>query len=288
MNVTLGIDVPWRVVWRDIASWFFGVAALLTLIVSLPATYAVLEPFHNSGQAGTLLALFAVMVFEIGAVGAKLITLAVPQWSKRLNVLTLVLLVLTTLANFAHGLDLFSRADLAPSLDAVRRSGGATWAAIGAAALFPALLYTWLASLVARCKMLATHCAKTASQDDAHLTQLAQVRDAAATAIAQVRQIEQERDALMTQVQESTGAEASLHGAMRQAEEELRQADVDRAMLQKQLRQLEQERDAVRVLSDATDVQIGGHSYTTRQAAGALGITESMLRRKLKAIEGEV
>jgi hypothetical protein len=140
---------------RDPAALFFGLAGLLTLAVSLPASYAVLAPFHDDGgPVGVPLALFAVAVFELGAVGAKLITLAIPQWSKRLTALTVVLLILTTGANYAHGVDLLARASLAPTLAQVRQAGGAPYAAVGAAALFPALLFVWLSAFVARVRQI--------------------------------------------------------------------------------------------------------------------------------------
>jgi hypothetical protein len=137
---------------HDSAVVFFGTAALATLGVSIPATFALLEPFHDSW----LLALFAMLVFELGAVGAKLITIAIPQWRKQLTALTVVLLLLTTIGNYLHGAELFRAAELPPTLAQLRADGYAPVLVGGSAALFPALLFIWLFAFVARIEQL-TH-----------------------------------------------------------------------------------------------------------------------------------
>lgn len=140
----------------DPAVWFFGLAAGLTLAVSIPATFALLRPFHDAGGLiGSGLAVFAMLVFEIGAVGAKLITLAVPTWRGRLLILTIVLLALTTAGNYLHGAELFRAAELPPTLAKLRTDGYGGLLSAGAAALFPTLLFIWLQALVSRIEMIA-------------------------------------------------------------------------------------------------------------------------------------
>jgi len=140
---------------HDSAALFFGLAALLTLAVSIPATFALLRPFHDAGGwGGWALALFAMLVFELGAVGAKLITIAIPQWRWHLTALTVVLLLLTTIGNYLHGAELFRAAALPPTLAQLRAAGYGPWLVGGSAALFPALLFIWLFAFVARVEMI--------------------------------------------------------------------------------------------------------------------------------------
>lgn len=136
---------------------FFGAGTLLTLGVSLPATYAALALFHDDrGGWGWVLTLFALIVFELGAVGAKLATLAIPRWRGRLTLLTVALLGVTTAANYAHGYDLSQAAQATPTLAAVLRDpNGAVAATVAAAALFPLLLFVFLSAFVARAEQLA-------------------------------------------------------------------------------------------------------------------------------------
>lgn len=135
---------------NDIALWFFGAAALACLLVSLPATLAAMALFHGSygGIAATL-------VFEIGAVGAELASLAIPQWRKRLTTLTIVLLVLTTGGNYALGVDHFGAAqDIGTTYAAIRAAGAGWLLAIMSSAIFPALLFVFLTAFTARYRMV--------------------------------------------------------------------------------------------------------------------------------------
>jgi hypothetical protein len=139
----------------DVALLFFGGASAILLAVSMPATYAVVAPFHNSGDNfGIILALGTLLAFEIGAVGCKLVTLAIPTWAGRMNLMTIILLGLTTLANYWNGYDLFARADLAPSLAAVRTAGYGWLVALVYAATIPVLLFVFLSATVARAKQI--------------------------------------------------------------------------------------------------------------------------------------
>src|SRR5690242_571539 len=109
---------------NDPALIFFASASGLLLAVSMPATYAVVAPFHSSGDwFGIGLALATLLAFEVGAVGCKLVTLAIPKWSLRMNLLTVLLLAMTTVANYAHGFDLFATASLSPTLASIRSAG---------------------------------------------------------------------------------------------------------------------------------------------------------------------
>lgn len=135
---------------RDLALWFFGIAALACLLVSLPATAKAMQLFHGS-EGGIV----ATLVFEIGAVGAELATLAVPQWRKRLMLLTITLLVLTTGGNYALGVDHFGTAQDIGTTYATIRAAGAGWLlAIMSSAIFPALLFVFLTAFTARYRMV--------------------------------------------------------------------------------------------------------------------------------------
>ena len=139
--------------------WFFGASVLLTLAVSIPATYTALSVWHNDGSPyGWVLAVFALVVFEVGAVGAKLATLAIPEWRGRLTALTIGLLTVTTGANYAHGYDLSQAAQAQPTLAGILHNPyGAVVATLATAALFPALLFVFLSAFVSRCEAFANY-----------------------------------------------------------------------------------------------------------------------------------
>lgn len=137
---------------RDLALTFFGLGAFACLIVSLPATATAMELFH-----GYVWGIVATAVFEIGAVGSELTTLAIPQWRKRMLVLTIVLLLATTGANYALGVDAFVRASLPATYAAVNSAGYSWLLAVIAAGLFPALLFVFLVAFTARYRMLRGH-----------------------------------------------------------------------------------------------------------------------------------
>lgn len=180
---------------RDPAALFFGVAALLTLGVSIPATFALLRPFHDAGgYAGWGLTFFAMLVFEVGAVGAKLITIAIPQWRGRLTLLTLALLVLTSVGNYLHGAELWRAAELPPTLASLRGAWLEPWLVAGAAALFPALLFVWLLAFAARVEQLHTPALAPPHHAHQETTVNVLVTDSAALSkTARVKQIAQAR-----------------------------------------------------------------------------------------------
>jgi DNA-binding transcriptional regulator YiaG len=133
----------------DPALWFFGTVALACLTVSIPATSAAMRLFHGVGWG-----LAAVVVFEIGAVGAELATIAIPQWRKRLMLLTIVLLLATTGTNYAHGADEFAKAALPRTYQSIAVAGYGWLLATVAAGMFPALLFVFLTAFTARWRML--------------------------------------------------------------------------------------------------------------------------------------
>lgn len=135
---------------RDPALWFFGSTALAFLIVSVPATYAIVAPFHS----GWLLTVAMLLALEVGAVGCKLAGLAVPSWSKGLNGLTILLLLLTTIANYAAGSDALATAKLPPTL-AEWKAEGWGWAfATIYAGIVPLFLFVFLSLAVKRVTQL--------------------------------------------------------------------------------------------------------------------------------------
>lgn len=136
---------------RDRALIFFGLAALACLIVSLPATLRAMQLFH--GDYGGFVATF---VFEIGAVGSELATLAIPQWRGRLLLLTITLLILTTGGNYALGIDHFSSAqmDAGSTYATIRAAGYGGLLAVMSSAIFPALLLVFLTAFTARYRMV--------------------------------------------------------------------------------------------------------------------------------------
>lgn len=134
---------------KDPALYFFGLVALACLSVSIPATLIAMELFHGATWGKP-----AVIVFEVGAVGAELATIAIPQWRKRLMALTIVLLLATSGTNYAHGADLFVQASLPGTYAALRAAGYGWLLATVAAGLFPALLFVFLTAFTARWRML--------------------------------------------------------------------------------------------------------------------------------------
>jgi hypothetical protein len=136
---------------KDHALTFFGLAALACLLVSLPATLKAMQLFH--GSYGGYLATF---VFEIGAVGSEIATLAIPQWRGRLLLLTITLLLLTTGGNYALGIDHFGTAqmDAGSTYDTIRQAQYGWLLAIMSSAIFPSLLLVFLTAFTARWRMV--------------------------------------------------------------------------------------------------------------------------------------
>ena len=178
----------------DTALWFFGLAALACLLVSLPATLAAMQLFH-----GNYIGVAATFVFEIGAVGAELASLAIPQWRKRLMLLTITLLALTTGGNYALGVDHFGGAalDSGTTYATIRAADWGWLLAIMSSAIFPALLFVFLTAFTARFKMVRggydTPMAAVAFWLAAHWQTVADARHD----LAGVRQVLAERDIVL-------------------------------------------------------------------------------------------
>lgn len=131
---------------RDLYFWFFATGALLALVVSAPATYAIVSPFHSSGDRwGIGLSVAFVLLLELGAIGAKI---------SGVNWLCVLLLIFTIFANFAAGNDHLSRASLPPTLEAWRSAGFGWVMVLIYAANVPALLYTFLHFAVKRARQI--------------------------------------------------------------------------------------------------------------------------------------
>lgn len=168
---------------KDKALIFFGLAALACLLVSLPATLKAMQLFH--GDLGGFAATF---VFEIGAVGAELATLAIPQWRKRLLVLTVTLLILTTGGNYALGVDHFGTAtDVGTTYAAIRAAGAGWLLAILSSAIFPALLFVFLTAFTARFRMVNT----SATRMQQLGTELQQIREQRETLFRELQQLKE-------------------------------------------------------------------------------------------------
>lgn len=135
----------------DPALIFFGLGALACLVVSIPATSAAMDIFH-----GTTWGMVATGVFEIGAVGLELMSLAIPQWRTRLLLSMIGMLVITTMFNYALGLDAYVNAALLPAMTYAQiRAAGYGWLlTIAASALFPGMLGGFLLGFTARARMV--------------------------------------------------------------------------------------------------------------------------------------
>jgi hypothetical protein len=71
-----------------------------------------------------------------------------------MNALTIVLLGMTTLANYANGYDLFSSSSLSATLASIRSAGYGGLVAIIYSATIPVLLFVFLSATVARARQL--------------------------------------------------------------------------------------------------------------------------------------
>jgi hypothetical protein len=120
----------------DIGVIAFGVLALAALLVSVPATYSVMSHFHAADEVGQTQALASLIVFEIGAITAKLSTLWVPQWRGRLHALQAGLLLFVMGANVYASTRLFT--------------GWEVMGSVFFAALMPAFTAIFLALAAAR------------------------------------------------------------------------------------------------------------------------------------------
>ena len=135
----------------DPALQFFAIGAACCLVVSIPATNSAMIIFHGQTWGNV-----ATGVFEFGAVGLELMSLWIPQWRKRLLVSMLLLLVVTTLFNYALGVDAYIAAKLLPGTTYayLRANGYSDALTIATSALFPGMLGGFLLGFTARARML--------------------------------------------------------------------------------------------------------------------------------------
>lgn len=135
----------------DPALIFFALGTLACLIVSIPATSIAMDIFH-----GETWGVVATGVFEIGAVGLELMSLAIPQWRGRLLLSMIGMLVITTLFNYATGGDRYVAAPLTTTTTyaAIRDAGYGWLLTVISSALFPAMLGGFLLGFTARARMV--------------------------------------------------------------------------------------------------------------------------------------
>lgn len=135
----------------DPALIFFALGTLACLIVSIPATSEAMDIFH-----GATWGMVATGVFEIGAVGLELMSLAIPQWRGRLLLSMIGMLLITTLFNYAMGGDRYAAAPLTTTATyaEIRGAGYAWLLTIASSALFPAMLGGFLLGFTARARMV--------------------------------------------------------------------------------------------------------------------------------------
>ena len=135
----------------DPALVFFAIGALACLLVSIPATSAAMDLFHGKNWGWV-----ATGVFEFGAVGLELMSLWIPQWRGRLLLAMIGMLIITTLFNYATGVDSFVSAQLLPKTTyaQIRASDYGWLLAVAASALFPGMLGGFLLGLTARARMV--------------------------------------------------------------------------------------------------------------------------------------
>lgn len=184
----------------DPALIFFGVGALACLIVSIPATATAMDLFH-----GALWGMVATGVFEFGAVGLELMSLWIPQWRGRLLAAMIGMLIITTLFNYATGVDTYIAAKLTTTTTyaAIRAAGYGWLLTIAASALFPAMLGGFLLGFTARARMvrakLHTPMAAVALWLGVHWRSMAE-RDGL---LAETRQALADRDTLLAEARQT-------------------------------------------------------------------------------------
>jgi DNA-directed RNA polymerase specialized sigma24 family protein len=265
----------------DPALLFFGLGALACLVVSVPATAAAMELFH-----GVAWGIVATVVFEIGAVGSELSTLAIPQWRKRLLCLTVVLLLATTGANYALGVDAFVSATLPDSYASVRTAGYGWLLAVVASALFPALLFVFLTAFTARYRMLRGH----------YDTPMAAVAFwlSSAWQIVNTRMTEAEQRALLAE-QSANDAEQRAVAIEQDREQIIVSGEKFARGVEQQIRQLEQRNKELEQRVNARPpqmevevIQVARYKLTLEQMANLLNTSVSTVRRRLPELAEKV
>lgn len=132
---------------RDPALWIFGTVALAALIVSAPATFAIVSLYHNDTTMYGLAATIAlVVILEAGTVASKLATLAVTSGRATLSAVTFAGLTINAVSNLAAGVTTAAANGL---------TGLPLWiGGVVYAALVPLLTYVMLSLFVRRVETL--------------------------------------------------------------------------------------------------------------------------------------
>ena len=139
----------------------YGVIGLAALVVSAPATYALVARYHSDGSYIGIAATVALLIIlEAGAVASKLATIWAPEARRWLVGFCIAALGVNTLSNWLHGA-------------ALATANGLGWlAAWGGALIYasflPALLYLMLSLIVARVGLLRG--VERTTQDEVALT----------------------------------------------------------------------------------------------------------------------
>jgi hypothetical protein len=171
----LDTRAAWRVLSHDVGFMALMIGVIVAWLVSTPATYATVQPFHSDF---IVFGLLMIVLIEFAAVVCKLITLVVPEFSLWLNTLVVVLLCLAGFANYAHGRDLFMQAPLGTTFGELRTAGYGDLAAVVYSGLVPVFLFTFLSLATARAKRLLYHLDELEVE-----RRIAPVRDAVRTVV---------------------------------------------------------------------------------------------------------
>lgn len=125
----------------------YAIIGVAALIVSAPATYALVARYHSDGTPWGIAATVALLVIlEAGAVASKLATIWAPEARRWLVGFCIAALGVNTLSNWLHGAALAA----ANGLGWLAAWGGA----LIYAAFLPALLYLMLSLIVQRVSLL--------------------------------------------------------------------------------------------------------------------------------------
>ena len=254
---------------RDPAIYFFGVVAILCLIVSLPATKEAMELFH-----GAWWGVAAMVVFEIGAVGSELATLAIPHWKGRLTVLTILLLLVTSATNYAMGIDQFSAAKVLPGTTyaKLQEAGWGPQLAVAASAMFPTLLFVFLTAFTARVRMVGKWIDRE-HQLSTRLGEFLAERDKV-NSEAEVRE-----QSLVDREHQLNSREQRANISLNEREHQLNSREQFLAEREHQVGIREQQ------VVEMVRIAVAGKTYTQKQLADVFDTSVMTVRRRLELIE---
>lgn len=150
-GASLNVRAATRVLRHDLGFVVLGCGIVIALAVSTPATFLVVEPFHHDNL---VLAILSCLLIGFAAVVCKLTTLILPEFTRRLDLLTIALLTVEWFSNYAHGLDLFTTAALGSTFGSIRAAGFGPVAALIYASIPPLFLFAFLHMAVTRARRL--------------------------------------------------------------------------------------------------------------------------------------